>query len=175
MNIMDIVGMAAKNPQMVKTLAGQFGLDEAQAGQAISGLLGALGGGMQKNLQNGGLDSLEKALQKGNHQQFLDEPETLANTAQEGNKVLGHILGSKETSRAVADQVAQQTGIGGDILKQMLPMIAMAAMGSLSKSTTQQSASGGGLAGLIGAALDRDGDGNPLDDILGMLGGNRAA
>lgn len=172
MNISDIIGAAAQNPQMVNTIAKQFGLNEAQAGQAVSGLLKQLGGGVEQSIQKGGLGGLETALEKGNHQQFFEQPDKLPEATGEGNKILGHLLGGKDQSRAAAAQVAQETGIGGDILKKMLPMVAMAAMGSMSKS--RSSAGQGGLGSLVGM-LDQDGDGNPINDIMGMLGGKNAA
>jgi len=172
MNIMDLVGMAAKNPQIVNQMAKQFGLNEAQASGAVSGLMQQLAGGVQRNVQQDGLGGLEVALEKGNHQKFFEQPEQLPQATSEGNKILGHLLGGKEQSRAAAAQVAQETGIGGDVLKKMLPMVAMAAMGGLSKS--RSSAGQGGLGSLIGM-LDQDGDGNPLDEIMGMLGGKNAA
>lgn len=169
MNLGDIIGMATKNPQLVQSLAGQFGLSEDQTAQAVNGLMGAVAGGVQNNVQQGGIESLMGALQGGNHQQYLEKPEQLPQAKEEGNKILGHILGGKEESRAVAESVSAQTGVSNDILKQMLPMIAMAAMGSLGKSQSQQGNSG--LTGMLMGALDQDGDGNPMDDIMGMLGG----
>ncbi len=169
MNLGDIIGMATKNPQLVQSLAGQFGLSETQTAQAVNGLMGAMAGGVQNNVQKGGLESLLGALQGGNHQQYLEQPEKLPEAKEEGNKILGHILGGKEESRAVAKSVSAQTGVSDDILKQMLPMIAMAAMGSLGKSQSQQG--NPGMASILMGALDQDGDGSPLNDIMGMLGG----
>jgi len=172
MNINDILGAAAQNPKIVNAIAKQFGLNEAQAGQAVSGLLKQVGGGVQRNVQQGGLAGLEAALEKGNHQKFFEQPEQLPQATGEGNKILGHLLGGKDQSRAAAAQVAQETGIGDDILKKMLPMVAAAAMGSLSKS--RASSGQGGLGSVLGM-LDQDGDGNPLNDIMSMLGGKNAA
>ena len=56
----------------------------------------------------------------------------------EGNGILGHLFGSKELSRAVAAQAAQATGIGQEMLKQMLPVIASMIMGGLFKQSTAQ-------------------------------------
>jgi hypothetical protein len=56
----------------------------------------------------------------------------------EGNGILGHLFGSKDVSRAVAAQAAQATGIGQEILKQMLPVIASTMMGGLYKQSTGQ-------------------------------------
>ena len=57
---------------------------------------------------------------------------------EEGNGILGHLFGSKELSRAVAAQAAQATGIGQQVLQQMLPVIASMVMGGLFKQSTNQ-------------------------------------
>jgi hypothetical protein len=59
----------------------------------------------------------------------------------DGNNILGQLFGSKEVSRAVAAQAAQMTGIGQEIYKQMLPVMADTLMGGLFKQATGQMAS----------------------------------
>ncbi|MGO8557822.1 DUF937 domain-containing protein, partial [Rhizobium ruizarguesonis] len=59
----------------------------------------------------------------------------------DGNNILAQLFGSKEVSRSVAAQAAQMTGIGQDIYKQMLPLLADTLMGWLFKQTTGQMAS----------------------------------
>jgi hypothetical protein len=84
-------------------------------------------------------------------------------------------------SRNVASHAAQKTGQDSGIVKKMLPMIAAAAMGALSK---QNSSSSGGAMGMLGSVLgggqkssgsslgalgsflDADNDGDVLDDVL---------
>lgn len=113
-----------------------------------------------------------------------------------GNDVLGQIFGSKDVSRSVAADAAGRTGIDAETLKKMLPLLAMLVGGYLSaraggngaegsgglgglgsilgsmlgNSSGSAPAQGGGLVGGLGSLLDLDGDGNPLDDILGMAG-----
>ena len=104
-----------------------------------------------------------------------------------GNDVLGQIFGSKDVSRTVAQNAATRTGLDPSLLKKMLPMLAMLVAGYMAKqgrASAPQPQMGGGLgdvlAGLVGGGqgggaglasmLDLDGDGNPLDDILGMAG-----
>jgi hypothetical protein len=41
-----------------------------------------------------------------------------------GNQILGHIFGSKETSRDVATQASQESGVDPSILKKLLPILA---------------------------------------------------
>jgi hypothetical protein len=144
--------------------------------EGLGGLLGQLGGG-------GLLDDV-----------LAPQPTDV----RRGNDVLGQIFGSQDVSRAVAQNAAAQSGLAPALLKQMLPRLAMLVAGYLAKqpgagAEAQPSSSGGGLGGLLGSLLggqdagsgsatpgarapglasmlDLDGDGNPLDDILRMIG-----
>ncbi len=82
-----------------------------------------------------------------------------------------------------AATVAASTGIAQPSLEALVPAILQQAqsagasggafqsiLAGLGGNATQGGGQpGGGLGGLIGA-LDRDGDGNPIDDVLGMFG-----
>lgn len=117
-----------------------------------------------------------------------------------GNGILGQIFGTKDVSRSVAADAAARSGIDAETLKRMLPLLAMLVGGYLSARAGGSGSEGsGGLGGLgsilggffadntavapqapqapdggmlggLGKILDMDGDGNPLDDIIGMAG-----
>jgi hypothetical protein len=176
---MDLLNMILNqgDGNSVRKLAGNFGLDENQAVSAISSLLPALGQGLARNASTpGGLEGLLGALTAGGHQRYLEDPSTLGQdeTVRDGNGILGHILGSKEVSRSVAQQAAEKTGVGVDGLKKMLPVIAAITMGTLSRQATgaggavPAGSAGGGLTDLLGQFLDSDRDGSVLDNLLGM-------
>lgn len=210
MNLLDMI-MAAQGGKAPQNLGSQFGLNAKQSQGAIAALLPAISSALKKNTASPqGLQGLLGALQGGQHQQYLDNADMYAKpeTVQDGNAILGHLFGSKDVSRAVAGHAAKQSGIGADVLKKMLPMVATMAMGSLSKQTQQPSMASqlaglalggggqqqsGGLGSLLGALtggnarrqrgyqqqqqkgmgilgnlLDADGDGNMMDDVLGM-------
>jgi len=160
----------------VRELAGSLGLDEGQAGAAITALLPALTQGLKRNTTSpGGLESLMGALTGGGHQRYLDNPETLARpeTTADGNAILGHLLGSKEVSRQVAGRAAQQTGLDVGVLKQALPLVAALVMGTMSRHTAQQRAtapggSPGDLMGSLSSLLDGNQDGSIADDLMGF-------
>jgi hypothetical protein len=144
--------------------------------EGLGGLLGQLGGG-------GLLDDV-----------LAPRPTNVSR----GNEVLGQIFGSKDVSRAVAHNAASQSGLDAGLLKKMLPMLAMLVAGYMAKQqgsgvAARPPSARGGLGSLLGgllggkaagtggvrpgaaapglaSMLDLDGDGNPLDDILGMVG-----
>lgn len=189
LNLFDMLSQT-NNGQGITQIAKQFGLDEAQAQSAIGALLPALSSGLKRNAsQPGGLGALMDALQNGTHDQYLDQPEKLSepSTIEDGNAILGHLLGSKEVSRAAATRASEKTGLPDGLLKQLLPVVATMAMGALSKQSKDSSIGnilagalsgnapqggkglGGGLGGLLGGLMGgKKGGAGGLD--LGMLG-----
>ena len=170
----------AQGGDTVNQLAKQFGLNSGQANSILSQVVPALAGGVKQNVSQNGVDGLLSALNKGNHQRYLDQTAQLSNqdTTNDGNAILGHILGSKDVSREVASRASTNTGLDSGIVKKMLPVIATMVMGGLSKQTSSGGAlsflMGGsqqssGVEGLLTSFLDADGDGSIADDLIGKL------
>jgi hypothetical protein len=67
-----------------------------------------------------------------------------------GNDVLGSIFGSKDVSRAVAQNAATQSGLDPTMLKKMLPMLAMAVAGMMAKQGGASAGASAPAAGGIG-------------------------
>jgi len=152
-------------------LGSQFGLDSSATSKVLGQLLPALGQGLQNNSRSaGGLDSLMKGLQNGNHQRYLGDPRALQDpaTVADGNGILGHILGSKDASRNVAAHAAQESGVDASVIKKMLPMVAAMAMGALSKQTDGGRRLQDDGGGLLGSLLDSNQDGQVLDDVINL-------
>ncbi len=165
--------LGAQGGGAVSQIANQFGLGESQVKDIIGQLAPTLGKGLQENARSqGGLDALIGALQNGNHSRYMDQPEALGTqeATQDGNNILGHILGSKDVSRELAGRAANNTGVDSGIIKQILPLVAGLAMGGLSKQTGQAQGGGSGITDMLGSFLDADGDGSAMDDLIGMAG-----
>jgi hypothetical protein len=146
MQILDIV-RSAQGGQLASNLGRQFGLTPEQTDAVLASVLPQLSAGIERNtLSRGGLADLVKALGHGHHAETLDDPRALArpDVAADGTDILGHILGSKDSSRAVAARAAGSTGISEGIIKMMLPILASILMGGLSKGL------GGGLGDILG-------------------------
>lgn len=181
-----------------QSIARELGISEAQATSGAAALLPAILGGFKKQVQAqpAGLEGLGGLLGGSGGAALLDQvlgPEPT--NVSPGNNLLGQIFGSKDVSRAVAQNAAAQSGLAPDLLKKMLPLLTMLVAGYMARqhgagAATPQPAQGG-LGGLLGgllggkaagagapaapasglaSMLDLDGDGNPLDDILGMVG-----
>jgi len=198
MDLTDILAQMGGLQSMAKELS----VTESQAASGAGALLPALLGGFKKQAQAQptGLEGLGGLLGKLGGGGLLDDVLAPQPTnVSRGNEVLGQIFGSKDVSRAVAQNASTQTGLDPSLLKKMLPMVAMLAAGYMAKQRSAGAAAqpspqaGGGLGGLLGgmlgrqtgdagsaragaggsglaSMLDMDGDGNPLDDILRMAG-----
>lgn len=178
MNLLETI-LNSQDGGAVRQLAQNFGLDQDQAASAISNLVPALSSGLMRNISSGdGLTSLLGALGGGQHQRYLDDLSTLGQpeTVSDGNGILSHILGSKDVSRQVARAASQQSGVGEDILKKMLPVVASLVMGALSKqgsslgAAAQPQAVGSDIMGVFSSFLDSNRDGSIADDVLGIVG-----
>lgn len=178
--------LGAQGGGATQQLGEQFGLDQSQVTAALGALVPALAAGFQNNMSTPqGLDGLTAALSGGRHQQYVEDAGMLgsADTIADGNGILGHVFGSKDVSRAVASQASAQTGIGQDVLKSMLPVVAAMMMGTMAKRVSQPQAAaagfggtaaglggGGGLLGMLTPMLDSNRDGSIIDDVAGLIG-----
>lgn len=157
--ILGAMGRNTGQPQGAEALFGALGRDHAGAG-GIGDILGAVLGGQQTSRRTDGLGQL------------------------------GHIFGDK-LPRAEAG-LGQATGLGSDKAQMLMKILAPIVMAYLAKRMTgggghdaspralgdilgqeerQVQAQGGLGGGLLGAVLDRDGDGQlGLGDLLKMGG-----
>jgi hypothetical protein len=190
MQIMDILNQTGG----LQSVARELGISEQQVQAGAAALLPAVLGGFKKQAQAQptGLEGLAGMLGGLGGGGLLDEVLSPQPTnVGRGNDVLGQIFGSPDVSRTVARNASTTSGVDPALLKKLLPMLAMIVAGYMAKQSAGPGAapsdapSGGigdllgGLLGQSGGAqrtsglggmLDLDGDGNPLDDILGMAG-----
>lgn len=190
-NLMDMLGGA----QGLGQIARELGMNEGQVQSGAAALLPAVLGGFKKQAVAqgggeaglGGLMGMLGGLGGGGLLDSVLSPNPTP--VAQGNELLGRIFGDKDVSRTVATQAATTSGVSPDLLKKLLPIVAMAAAGYMAKQGGG-AGGGGGLGGLLGGLtggqptgaapaqrqgglaglLDMNGDGNPLDDILGMAG-----
>ncbi|MDJ0760591.1 MAG: DUF937 domain-containing protein [Woeseiaceae bacterium] len=153
----------------VGELAGSLGLGQSQAKDLIGALSPALVESIKGQVAKpGGLDALQGALKTGGHRKYIDQPDLLRSeaTRSDGNKILGHLFGSKDVSRNVAAKAAQDTGIDASLIKKALPLVAGLAMGAIGKNTAESK--GDGLSGLLGGLIGSSGNGSDVGDLIGL-------
>ena len=179
----------------LQSVARELGVNESQVATGADALIPAILGGFKRQAQGqpAGADALGGLLGQFGGGLLDDVLAPQPTHVERGDAVLGQIFGSKDVSRAVADKAAAQSGLDASLLKKMLPMVAMLVTGYMQKQggegaprAAPGSAFGGlgALGGLLGgqsgsqasglqgiaSMLDMDGDGNPFDDILQMVG-----
>ena len=119
--------MRAQNGEAMRTMAEQFGLSVEQATKAMEAPMPAFATGLKRNTLNPqDFGGFMQALASGHYANYFNNM-TEAFTPQgidEGNAMLGQIFGSKEVSRAIAQQAELATGIAQDIYKRMMPVVA---------------------------------------------------
>jgi hypothetical protein len=181
----------------LRSMARELGISESQATAGAQVLIPAILGGFKKQAQAQptGLEGLGGLLGQLGGGSLLDSVlSPQATEVNRGNDVLGQIFGSKDVSRTVAQNAASRSGVDASLLRKMLPILAMLVAGYMAKqrgaANRPDAPSSGGLGdvlggllggggagrtsaaapGGLGSMLDLNGDGNPLDDLLGMAG-----
>jgi len=190
---MDIDDILARTGGL-EAMARDLGVSEAEAARGAEELLPAILGGFKKQAQSqptglAGLGGLLAQLGGGGLLDELLAPQPT--DVRHGDDILGQIFGSRDVSRAVAQNASSRSGLDQSLLKRMLPLLAMLVAGYLSRqggagAGAARPNAGGGLEDLVGGVLggrdsgasaggladllDLNGDGNPLDDILRLAG-----
>jgi len=153
---------------VVADLATAFGITSAQAEAVIRTVMPELAWHLQRNtLSRGGLADLVEALGSGHHARYLDGGSVFRDAAAvaDGNAILGHMLGSKERSRALAALAARRAGVSEDLVRSMLPGLAAIAMAGLAVRAKR------GLGEMVSVIppLGRWSCGSPYGDLAAIL------
>ncbi|HEY5781947.1 MAG TPA: DUF937 domain-containing protein [Lysobacter sp.] len=183
--------------QPLADIGSQLGLSQSQASGAVAAALPLLLGALGRNAsQPQGAEALFGALQRDHS--GLDIGSVLGSVlggGGQGSQILGHIFGARQ--QGAAQGLGAATGLGSDqagtLLKVLAPIVlsylaqrmlsqgaaasgagasSPQALGQMLGDEHQTIAQQGGLGGgLLGAVLDRDGDGDTdFTDLIGMAG-----
>ncbi|RAJ12009.1 DUF937 domain-containing protein [Olleya aquimaris] len=179
---------------IISGVSGSTGTDQDRTGSVLTMALPVLMKAMERNASTPeGAEGLLGAI-KGKHDgSILDNLGDLfgggvnEEVVNDGDKILGHVLGSKRDG--VQQIIGQKSGLDAGSVGNILKVAAPILMGVLGKQASQNKVSstndlGGLLGGLLGdnkttneqsfleKILDADGDGSVIDDVAGMvLGG----
>lgn len=183
-------------PQLVNQMSKEVGGTPQQTQTAAEGIFSTLLGGLSKNAQSeSGALGILSALDRDHDGSILDDvmgmlmgggnAQTAAPSALNGAGIVGHILGGQQNG--AVDMIAKMTGLDKSGVGSMMLKLAPLVMGALGKAKQEQ---GGGLdvsslASMLGGSvqqgnasspmmqmatkfLDRDGDGDVMDDVMEM-------
>jgi hypothetical protein len=179
-----------QGPQLTQ-IGQKLGLSQSETSGAVSAALPLLLGAMGRNAQQpGGAQSLYSALERDHA--GMDIGSVLGSVlggSGQGEQILGHVFGNRgnNATQGLGAATGLQSGQAGTLLRMLAPIV----MAFLAKRMfSQQSAAspqalgsmlgqeqdgirqqGGAAGGLLGAVLDRDGDGDTdFSDLIGLAG-----
>jgi hypothetical protein len=137
----------------LQNFARQFGLSPQQTNAAIAAMMPAFAMGLQRAATDpGAMAQLFKVMSGGHFPNFWESPSQAftPQARQEGKDLLDQLFGSDEVSRRVAHQAAAFSGVGVDVLQQMLPLVAGIVAGGFAKLAASHGAALSSLAGSAG-------------------------
>lgn len=178
--------------EAVSAMAARVGLSPEQTQSAMAALMPAIAGGMTRQVAANGPAELNAAAAAAANVDHTSDA-----GIEQGSSLLGSLFGGHDVTGAVTERAAASTGIEPSKIAMLLPMLATLASGALAHgaaSGVSAPAAGGGIGGMLGGMLERmtggggttaapggaagtllgmldlNKDGNPMDDIMGMLG-----
>lgn len=182
---------------IVKNVAGKLGMNSNEASSAVKTAIPAILAGMTRNSQSKeGAESLNQAIESKHDGSLLENLSGMlqGNTQdmqKDGDGILGHVFGNKRA--VIENNISKKTGVSNDKISPLLSTLAPIVMAYLGKEKQQsnagagdlnsllsnliggpqQSRSGGGVMDMITGVLDKDGDGDVMDDLINMFGKKR--
>jgi hypothetical protein len=139
----------------------ELGIPPEKAAQALPTVAPIILAGLKREMDKSGSAGVESRIQDLNNNGIPDDEE------------VGGLLGGK--GKEASALMANQLGISGEAAAKLIPMLAPIIIGMLMKKgggaaggQAGAGGAGGGLGGMA-AILDRNGDGNILDDLSGLI------
>ncbi|MGK0365501.1 MAG: hypothetical protein ACI85O_002567 [Saprospiraceae bacterium] len=193
-NLMELL-QGQMTPQMIAQLAKSIGgADQEQTAMAADGILSTLTSALAKNASTEqGVQSLSNALDRdhdgGILENFMDliggntQAAPQQQRAMNGAGIMKHLLGNNQGG--ALDMISQMSGLNSNQSGGLMQMLAPMVLGMLGKQKKSQGLDLAGIASmlsgtvsqqkqtnptmnLIAGFLDKDGDGNMMDDVAGM-------
>jgi hypothetical protein len=159
-NLADLLAQA-QNGSAFENMARHYGLSAEQSRKVVEAFLPAFASAFKRKAAEPAAVPDLMGLMSGEAYAKAFETAQAAFTPQTrdaGNEALAALFGSKDVSRAVADQMAAYSGVGASVLKSMLPVLTSMTMGGMGNALKMPAA-----------------DGNPLMALMNALGGANPA
>ncbi len=154
---------SAQDGHALDNLASQFNITPEEADQAVRAIVPELSGGFLKQASEpAAFGSFAGLLSADHYRAAFADPSAAQESAQQGGDKLEQLFGSRAALDAAVARASSATGIGPELLAQMLPVIASVIFGGLAKSMESQGF--GGILGELSKALTQGG----LGPILGQ-------
>ena len=164
--------LAEHGGELAGVLKSELSLDDNQAQSAIESVTPMVLNGLKSQQDQGGGDAVSNILSSlGSGEGVLGNLGGLASMlggGGGGSNPLEALLGGGSQHQDATNALGQKLGIGGGKAGTVISMLIPVVMGFLQKKGREDSATPDQATGIT-AILDRDGDGNALDDIAGMI------
>jgi hypothetical protein len=199
LDLMNLVNQELSGPRLSQ-MSRQLGISEEQTREALPAALAALTGGLAQNAAHPqGAQQLANALNKDHDGGLLDSLDGFLGGMGGGSgmggmgggglgagaAILGHVFGQRQ--QRVEGNLGRATGLNPQTVASLLAMLAPIVMAYLGRQQRQKQLDPGGLAEVLGqerqrieqvpqartglgALLDRDGDGQIMDDLANLAG-----
>lgn len=197
----DILDQHLNDDNFIDNLSQQIGgAEREQTRAAANGIVAAMSSAMSKTAATEqGASGLLGMLDADGDGSIIDDVMNMvsggggqaggqAGLMQNGAGIVNSLLGGKQGG--IIDMISKMSGLSGDKTGNLMSMLAPIILSALSKTgkqggggfdiggilnmlqgTQQKKASGNPAMDMIGQFLDKDGDGDFTDDLLGGLGG----
>jgi Bacterial protein of unknown function (DUF937) len=197
----DILDQHLNDDNFIDNLSQQIGgAEREQTRAAANGIVAAMSSAMSKTAATEkGASGLMGMLDANGDGSIIDDVMNMvsggggqaggqAGLMQNGAGIVNSLLGGKQGG--IIDMISKMSGLSGDKTGNLMSMLAPIILSALSKTgkqggggfdiggilnmlqgTQQKKASGNPAMDMIGQFLDKDGDGDFTDDLLGGLGG----
>lgn len=197
----DILDQHLSDDNFIDNLSQQIGgAEREQTRAAANGIVAAMSSAMSKTAATEqGASGLMGMLDADGDGSIIDDVMNMvsggggqaggqASLMQNGAGIVNSLLGGKQGG--IINMISQMSGLSGDKTGNLMSMLAPIILSALSKTgkqggggfdiggilnmlqgTQQKKASGNPAMDMIGKFLDKDGDGDFTDDLMGSLGG----
>lgn len=197
----DILDQYLGDDNFIDNLSQQIGgAEREQTRSAANGIVAAMSSAMSKTAATPqGASGLLSMLDKDGDGSIIDDVMEMvsggggqaggqAGLMQNGAGIVNALLGGKQGG--IIDMISKMSGLDGQKTGSLMAMLAPIVLSALTKSSggkqqggfdigsiigllqgTQQKTSGNPAVDMIGQFLDKDGDGDFTDDLLGGIGG----
>jgi hypothetical protein len=197
----DILDQHLSDDNFIDNLSQQIGgAEREQTRAAANGIVTAMSSAMSKTAATEqGASGLMGMLDADGDGSIIDDVMNMvsggggqaggqASLMQNGAGIVNSLLGGKQGG--IIDMISKMSGLSGDKTGNLMSMLAPIILSALSKTgkqggggfdiggilnmlqgTQQKKASGNPAMDMIGKFLDKDGDGDFTDDLMGTLGG----
>ena len=150
------------------SLASKYGITQGAAQAAMASLLPAMIGGLERNtLSRNGIADLMQAMASGHHYNVIANPEAIGSAAavQDGQKILGHLVGPQGLSQNALQAASVQSGIPMTAMSGITSTIAVFLLGWLFKNA------GGILGNVLSNAMGGGGGKMSMPQMPQLPGG----